>query len=79
MTKRPRRNHSSAFKARVALDAIKGEKTLAEIAAHHERFGFRQASARYPKRTLPRSSAVDPKTLRKHCRDEFETGAQLAL
>ena len=29
MSKRPRRNHSPAFKARVALDAIKGEKTLA--------------------------------------------------
>ena len=32
MTKRPRRNHSPAFKARVALAAIKGEKTLAELA-----------------------------------------------
>jgi transposase-like protein len=35
-TRRPRRNHSAAFKARVALEAIRGEKTLAEIAAHHE-------------------------------------------
>lgn len=32
----PRRNHSSAFKARVALEAIRGEKTVAEVAAHHE-------------------------------------------
>ena len=32
MTKRPRRNHSPAFKAKVALAAIKGEKTLAELA-----------------------------------------------
>jgi transposase len=32
MSKRPRRNHSPAFKARVALEAIKGEKTLAELA-----------------------------------------------
>ena len=32
MGKRPRRNHSPAFKARVALEAIKGEKTLAELA-----------------------------------------------
>lgn len=31
MSKRPRRNHSPAFKARVALEAIKGEKTLAEL------------------------------------------------
>ena len=32
MTKRPRRNHSPAFKAKVALAAIKGERTLAELA-----------------------------------------------
>ena len=36
MTKRPRRNHIPAFKARVALDAIKGEKTLAELAEHYD-------------------------------------------
>ena len=34
--RRPRRNHSAAFKARVALEAIRGERTVAEIAAHHE-------------------------------------------
>ena len=32
MAKRPRRNHSSAFKAKVAIEAIKGEQTLAELA-----------------------------------------------
>ena len=32
MTKRPRRNHTPAFKAKVALAAVKGEKTLAELA-----------------------------------------------
>jgi transposase len=32
MSKRPRRNHTAAFKAKVALAAIKGEKTLAELA-----------------------------------------------
>ena len=32
MTKRTRRNHSPAFKAKVALAAIKGEKTLTELA-----------------------------------------------
>jgi transposase len=34
--RRPRRNHSAKFKAQVALEAIRGEKTIAEIAAHHE-------------------------------------------
>jgi transposase-like protein len=32
MSRRPRRNHTAAFKAKVALTAIKGEKTLAELA-----------------------------------------------
>jgi len=32
MTKRARRNHNPAFKAKVALAAFKGETTLAELA-----------------------------------------------
>ena len=32
MSKRPRRNHSPAFKAKVALAAVRGEKTLADLA-----------------------------------------------
>jgi transposase len=32
MSKRPRRNYTPAFKAKVALAAIKGEKTLADLA-----------------------------------------------
>ena len=35
MTRRPRRNHGAAFKAKVALEAIKGDQTLSELA---ERF-----------------------------------------
>jgi transposase len=35
MTKRPRRNHAAGFKAKVALEAIKGEQTLVELS---ERF-----------------------------------------
>lgn len=32
MSRRPRRNHSPEFKARVGLEAAKGEQTLAELA-----------------------------------------------
>jgi transposase-like protein len=32
MTRRTRRNHTPAFKAKVALAALKGEKTLSELA-----------------------------------------------
>jgi transposase len=32
MSRRPRRNHTPAFKAKVALAAIKGDKTLADLA-----------------------------------------------
>jgi transposase len=35
MSRRPRRNHSPAFKAKVALEAVKGEQPIIEIA---ERF-----------------------------------------
>ncbi len=31
MSKRPRRNHSAVFKARVALEAVKEEKTLIQL------------------------------------------------
>jgi transposase-like protein len=32
MSRRSRRNHSPAFKAKVALAAIRGEKTVSELA-----------------------------------------------
>jgi transposase-like protein len=32
MSRRPRRNHSPAFKAKVALAAVKGEQTITELA-----------------------------------------------
>jgi transposase len=36
MSRRPRRNHSPAFKAKVALAALKGDATLAELATRFE-------------------------------------------
>ena len=37
MQRRPRRNHTPAFKAKVALAAVKGDRTLAQLA---EQFDF---------------------------------------
>jgi transposase-like protein len=34
--RRPRRNHTAAFKAKVALAAARGDKTLAELAAQFD-------------------------------------------
>lgn len=34
--RRPRRNHGAAFKARVALEALRGEQTLAELAQKYD-------------------------------------------
>ena len=36
MSKRPRRNHAPAFKAKVALDALKGDETIVEIAERYQ-------------------------------------------
>lgn len=34
--RRPRRNHKAAFKAKVALAALKGDQTLAELAEKYD-------------------------------------------
>lgn len=36
MAKKTRRNHGSAFKAKVALEAVKGEQTISELAARFQ-------------------------------------------
>ena len=36
MSKRPRRYHSPAFKAKVALDALKGDQTIVELAERYQ-------------------------------------------
>ena len=36
MSKRPRRNHAPAFKAKVALEALKGDQTIIELAERYQ-------------------------------------------
>jgi len=36
MSRRPRRNHSPAFKAKVAIAALKGDKTISELAQQYD-------------------------------------------
>ena len=48
-----RRNHSAAFKASVALEAIKGEQTLSELSA---RFGIHPTQIQQWKRQLVEGS-----------------------
>jgi transposase-like protein len=64
MTKRPRRNHSPAFKTKVPLAAIKGENTLAELAEQFDvnpncRGLWRRDETRF------KSAPIDVKTLAK--------------
>lgn len=56
MSRRSRRNHSAAFKAKVALAAIKGEKTLAELAQLFPSKGqnFRQPGSREDQQPMGR-------------------------
>jgi transposase-like protein len=56
MTKRPRRNHGAVFKAKVALEGIKGEQTLIELA---ERFQVHPNQiTEWKKQLLERASEV---------------------
>ena len=36
MARRPRRNHTPAFKSKVALAAVRGEQTLGELAQQYD-------------------------------------------
>ncbi len=75
MTKRTRRNHSPVYKAQVALAAVKGEKTLAELAQHFDVHPNQITSWRsqllegaagvfgYEGRAEPAGAVIDVKTL----------------
>jgi transposase len=56
MSKRPRRNHSAAFKAKVAVEALKDGQTLVELA---ERFQVHPNQiTEWKKQLLERASEV---------------------
>jgi transposase len=56
MAKRTRRNHGAAFKAKVAVEAVKGEQTLTELA---QRFQVHPNQiAMWKKQLLDRASEV---------------------
>ena len=58
--RRTRRNHSNAFKAKVALAAVRGDKTMAELA---EQFGVHPNQIQMWKKQLTQSAE-----------DVFDTG-----
>ena len=74
MTKRPRRNHGAVFKAKVALEAIKGEQTLVELA---ERFQVHPNQiAEWKKQLLDRASEIFDKEQTVRVPDVKELHAQ---
>ena len=52
MTKRKRRNHSPVFKAKVALAAVRGERTLADLAEQFEVSSLRSTISSRPQRVF---------------------------
>lgn len=60
MSRRPCRKHSAAFKAKVALEAVKGDKTIAEVAQKHDV----HPTTRQPSGGRPAEPTADLKNLR---------------
>lgn len=73
MGRRPRRNHSAAFKAKVAIEALADGKTIAEIAQKHDvhpnqvtewrRQLIERAAGAFGGAAAPEAAAVDLKAL----------------
>ena len=60
--RRPRRNHTAAFKAKVAIAALKGDETLAALA---EKFDIIRIKSRSGRRSCWRT----PRAFRDGCRE----------
>ena len=60
--KRPRRNHSATFKAKVALAAVRGDRTLVELA---EQFKGKRPAATVLTCGRPSDRRLPPGSLRR--------------
>ena len=59
-----RRKHSPAFKAKVALEALKGEETVAQLAARYEVHPGRFRPGRRLLRRAPQASSATARSRR---------------
>jgi transposase len=66
MNRRPRRNHTATFKAKVALAAIKGDRTLAQLAEQFDVHPNQITSWKAQLRALTASSPIKPTSPRCH-------------
>jgi transposase len=75
MAKHTRRNHGAGFKAKVALEAVKGERTLIELA---ERFQIHPNQiTTWKKQLLDRASEVFDKDKKTQAPDTKELHAKI--
>jgi len=75
MAKKPRRNHGAVFKAKVALEAIKGEQTLVELS---ERFQVHPNQiTEWKKQLLERAPEIFDKEKRSEGPDVKELHAKI--